>query len=517
MMIEEDADFFEEHSFEYEEETYETLCKEDNAVFNEEFVVYNVACTKKLNKITEKNPNLNWCLSKKTFSKEVYILRFRGTWKDLACTLRTICNAGLTFYRNMHFYEKNMTRLLIMDIDGKEGVKQGIDFRAADQLIIAGYRPGVIVIPSSRCDYDLIYPNPNSVKKYHVFAYTEPYDCSKAKEIADLSDRFITTINGDDIETARERFEWDKAAMKKWQYFFSKSNLSSEQIEADPNLNIRFKNEEATIFEYRNFTEMFSKDFVTLEKCDNYVPNAKHVTCRTTHPYSVPAIGATAVIEEEQKQVFRDHWKELRDYAKVTKPGVYNLPHYAVGRLDFIRIGHRNTIATHIMWGICFNIYAVERYTKTKISDAEKFAMDWFYSIFNGSNVEEYDAFINNEFNPHAEYHRDMECTERMAMYYDFPETVEDIKFRKTTRVGYDVSYDVKQCKTMDDLKQLGMSTATIYRKAKELGISTKKPSKLDQYLTCTEAELKDLVKKGVITRLQKSRIISKIKTNPCV
>ena len=484
-------------------------------VFNEEFVVYNLACTAKLNKICEKNKQLNWCLAKKTFSKEVYILRFRGTWDELSSTIRTICDAGLTFYRNMHFYESNKTRLLIMDIDGKDKVETGISTDAANSLLEKGKEQGVLVIPSSRCNYDPEHTDHKAIKKYHVFVYTGVYNCTP-KEIAAKSDEFIMSIDGDDIKTAKDRFEWDKAAMKNWQYFFSKSNLSVEQIDADPNINVRYRDERATIFEYRNFAGLFNK-CVTLDKCSTYIPNAKRVTCPTRHPYCVPAIGATVEIEEEPKQVFRDHWKELRDYANVTEPGVYNLPHYAVGRIQFISIGQRNTMANQIMWGICFNIYAVERYTKTKIADAEKFAMDWFYSIFNGSNVEEYDAFINNEFNPHVEYNRAREYTERMAMYYDFPETVEDIKFRKTTRVGYDVAYDVKQCKTMDELKQLGMSTATIYRKAKELGISTKKPSKLDQYLTCTEEELKDLVKKGVITRLQKSRIIAKIKTNPCV
>lgn len=500
-----------------EEKDYETLCPEDGAVFNEEFVVYNVASTRKLNKIVEENENLGWCLSKQTNKKEVYLLRFTGTWKELARTLKTICEAGLTFYRNMHFYEKSKTRLLIMDIDGKEGVKQGIDFMAADQLIVAGYRPGVLVIPSSRCDYDTIRPNPNSVKKYHVFAYTEPYDCSDAKEIADLSDRFITTINGDDIKTAKERFEWDKAAMKKWQYFFSKSNLSFEQIDANPNLNIRFHNEDATIFEYRNFSELFCKDFVTLDKCDKYVPNAKKVTCKCRKHYCVPAIGSTAEIEEEEKQVFRDHWKELRDYAKVTKPGIYNLPHYAVGRLQFISIGKRNMMATQIMWGICFNIYAVERYTKTKIADAEKFAMDWFYSIFNGSNVDEYEEFMSG-FNPHAEYSRIREYTERMATYYEFPETVEDIKFRKTTRVGYDVSYKVSECSSRDELKQIGMSRTTEWRKAKELGLPNKKrASKLDQYMNCSEEELTELVKKKVLNRMDKSRIMARRKADDCV
>lgn len=486
-----------------------------NELFNEQFVVYNLACTAKLNKICEKKKHLNWCLAKKTFSKEVYILRFRGTWEDLESTIRTICNAGLTFYRDMHFYENNKTSLLIMDIDGKDKVETGISADAANSLLKKGKEPGVLVIPSSRCNYDPEHPDTNAIKKYHVFVYTAVYNCV-SKEIAAKSDEFIMSIDGDDIETAKDKFEWDKAALKNWQYFFSKSNLSVEQIDADPNINVRYRDERATIFEYRNFAGMFNK-CVTLDKCSTYIPNAKGITCPTSHPYCVPAIGATVEIEEEPKQVFRDHWKELRDYAKVTEPGVYNLPHYAVGRLQFIRIGQRNTMANQIIWGICFNIYAVERYTKTKIDDAEKFAMDWFYSIFNGSNVEEYDAFINNEFNPHVEYNRAREYTERMAMYYEFPETVEDIKFRKTTRVGYDVSYDVKQCKTMDELKQLGMSTATIYRKAKELGISTKKPSKLDQYMNCTEEELKDLVKKGVITRLQKSRIIARQKQDSCV
>lgn len=517
MMIEEDSDFFEDHSFEYEEDDYETLCPEDGALFNEEFVLYNVASTRKLNKIVEENENLGWCLSKQTNKKEVYLLRFRGTWNDLARTLKTICEAGLTFYRNMNFYKKNPTRLLIMDIDGKEGCKQGIDFRAADQLIIAGYRPGVLVIPSSRCDYDLIFPNPNSVKKYHVFAYTEPYDCSDAKEIADLSDRFIMTINGDDIKTAKERFEWDKAAMKKWQYFFSKSNLSFEQIEADQNLNIRFHNEDATIFEYRNFSELFCKDFVTLEKCDKYVPNAKNVTCKCRKHYCVPAIGATAEIEEEEKPEHRDFWKELRDFAGIKESGIYQLPHYAVGRLYRIGIGQRNAMATQIMWGICFNIYAVERYAKTKIGDAEKFAIDWFNDIFTRINVDDYEAFMN-EFNPVLEYRRISEYTERMAMLYDNPENVDDSKFRKTTRVGYDVSYKVNECSSRDELKQIGMSRTTEWRKAKELGLPNKKrASKLDQYMNCSDEELTELVKKKVLNRMDKSRIIARRKTDDCV
>ncbi len=489
----------------------------DREEFNEEFVIYNLACTAKLNKICEKNKQLNWCLAKKTFSKEVYILRFRGTWEELASALRTICDSGLTFYRNMHFYEKNKTRLLIMDIDGKDKVETGISTDAANSLLEKGKEPGVLVIPSSRCNYDPEHPDPNAIKKYHVFVYTAVYNCTP-KEIAAKSDEFIMSIEGDDIETAKDKFEWDKAALKNWQYFFSKSNLSVEQIDADPNINVRYRDERATIFEYRNFAGLFCKDFVTLDKCSTYIPNAKRVTCPTSHPYCVPVIGATVEIEEEPKQVFRDHWKELRDYAGIKKSGTYPLPHYAVGRIQFISIGQRNTIATQIMWGICFNIYAVERYSKTKIDDAEKFAMDWFYSVFNGSNVEEYDSFINNEFNPHAEYNRDMACTEKMAMLYDYPEGVEDSKFRKTTRVGYDVSYDVKQCSSRDELKQIGMSRTTEWRKAKELGLpNNKRKSKLDQYMNCTEEELNNLVKTGVLNRMDKSRIISKRKTDSCV
>ena len=214
----------------------------DREEFNEEFVIYNLACTAKLNKICEKNKQLNWCLAKKTFSKEVYILRFRGTWEELASTIRTICDAGLTFYRNMHFYEHNKTRLLIMDIDGKDGVETGISTDAANSLLKKGKEHGVLVIPSSRCNYDPEHPDPNAIKKYHVFVYTAVYNCTP-KEIAAKSDKFIMSIEGDDIETAKDKFEWDKAALKNWQYFFSKSNLSVEQIDADPNINVRYRDE----------------------------------------------------------------------------------------------------------------------------------------------------------------------------------------------------------------------------------------------------------------------------------
>lgn len=77
--------------------------------------------------------------------------------------------------------------------------------------------------------------------------------------------------------------------------------------------------------------------------------------------------------------------------------------------------------------------------------------------------------------------------------------------------------YDVKQCSSMEDLEKMGMSRATVYRKAKQLGLKGKRKSKLDQYMGCSEEELKDLVKKGVITRLQKSRIIARQKQDSCV
>lgn len=67
--------------------------------------------------------------------------------------------------------------------------------------------------------------------------------------------------------------------------------------------------------------------------------------------------------------------------------------------------------------------------------------------------------------------------------------------------------YDVKQCSSIEDLEKMGMSRATVYRKAKQLGITGKRKSKLDQYMDCSEDELKDLVKKGVINRMDKSRI----------
>lgn len=67
--------------------------------------------------------------------------------------------------------------------------------------------------------------------------------------------------------------------------------------------------------------------------------------------------------------------------------------------------------------------------------------------------------------------------------------------------------YDVKQCSSFEDLEKMGMSRATVYRKAKQLGLPGKRKSKLDQYMDCSEDELKDLVKKGVINRMDKSRI----------
>ena len=77
--------------------------------------------------------------------------------------------------------------------------------------------------------------------------------------------------------------------------------------------------------------------------------------------------------------------------------------------------------------------------------------------------------------------------------------------------------YDVKQCSSIEDLEKMGMSRATVYRKAKQLGLPGKRKSKLDQYMDCSEEELNNLVKTGVLNRMDKSRIITKRKTNPCV
>ena len=66
---------------------------------------------------------------------------------------------------------------------------------------------------------------------------------------------------------------------------------------------------------------------------------------------------------------------------------------------------------------------------------------------------------------------------------------------------------DVKQCSSIEDLEKMGMSRATVYRKAKQLGLKGKRKSKLDKYMNCTDHELKELVKTGVLNRMDKSRI----------
>ena len=63
--------------------------------------------------------------------------------------------------------------------------------------------------------------------------------------------------------------------------------------------------------------------------------------------------------------------------------------------------------------------------------------------------------------------------------------------------------YDVKQCSSIEDLEKMGMSRATVYRKAKQLGLKGKRKSKLDKYMNCTDHELKELVNEVVLNVLR--------------
>ena len=73
-------------------------------------------------------------------------------------------------------------------------------------------------------------------------------------------------------------------------------------------------------------------------------------------------------------------------------------------------------------------------------------------------------------------------------------------------------------CSSREELesvaKDIGMSRATMYRKAKLLGLPEKqhKPhkSKLDQYINLTFDELNELVKSGELNRMAKHRIIQR-------
>ena len=177
-------------------------------------------------------------------------------------------------------------------------------------------------------------------------------------------------------------------------------------------------------------------------------------------------------------------------------------------------------MATKIMWGIAFNIYAAERYCKKKMEGRKAFALEWFGSIFNANNVEDYKGFIK-EFNAPAEYSRKSDDIQSMESHYDCPENIEESKFYRTVKVGFGGSYAIENCKTRDELErvacEVGMSKRTTYRKAKEFGLPRKerKPhnphkSKLDKYVALSKDELDELVKKGILNRMDKCRIIKK-------
>lgn len=488
---------------------------EDNDVFDEEFVVDNLGCSCKMKTIVKGKRNLSYCLSKSTDKKEVYLIHFHGRWEELKWTLKTICDAGLTFYRNVHFYTKNKTRLLAMDFDGKEDEKYGLNTIPAECLIWENNFPSTLVIPSARCNYVPGSLDEYAIKKYHVFTYTKPYDCTKPKNIADLSDRFSMYINNYyEPEDAKEFFPWDKSAMSPWLRFFSKSKMTAEEIGLIQTINVRFRNETGAIFEYRNFTQIFSKDFLTVTKCDHYVPNANGRTCNNVVPYCVPPFGFNEPDKpKEPKKVYRDFWKELLEFAGLTSPGIYNLPHYHIGRLNNIKTSQRNIIATKTIWGIAFNIYAAERFCGKTMDERKVFALAWFNSIFNGSNVEDYAEFMDG-FNPDVEYIRKNDDTYSLERHYEYPEGIEESKFCKTVKIGFGGAFNIESCSTRNELEMMGMSERTVRRNARKLGLGRKEhkqhKSKLDKYAGLTEAELDELVKKGELNRMAKHRIIER-------
>ena len=506
-----------------EEKTFDSLCHEDGDVFNEEFVVDNLACTCKIKSIVEGKPGLSWCLQKSTANKEVYIMRFRGTWADLKWTIEQMCRMGLTFNRNVHFYDSNTTRLLAVDIDGNKEDKYGISSFAADALIAEGIvNSGVLVIPSSRCNYTGIYPDETKIKKYHCFVYTKPYDCTKKNEIERLTNDFISSVNS----SAKDSFPWDRAARSPWLRFFSKSSISAEQIMAGiPTTNIRFRTRTDVIFEYRNFEQIFKKPFLFLEKCENYVPNKNRTTDNNAVPYSIPPLGESNEQldpnrfnkKKKAKREYRNFDKELKDFAGLTKPGVYKMPHYIVGRMNIIPVSMRNIIATRIIFGIVFNVYSAERFSGRKMPNREDFVVDWFYSVFNASNVENFEEFMDG-FNPHAEYSRKNKDVAALEKHYDYAWAIDESKFYRTVKIGYGGSFDLDGCETREDLEKTGMSERSVQRKAKQLGLDRKKrTSKLDTYMNCSEDELTELVKTGVLNRMDKSRIMARRKTDDCV
>lgn len=506
-----------------EEPRFDDLCSEDDEVFNEEFVVDNLACTCKIKTIVEGKKGLSWCLQKSTANKEVYIMRFRGTWADLKWTLEQMCRMGLTFNRNVHFYDSNTTRLLAVDIDGNKNDKYGITSFAADALIAKGIvNSGVLVIPSSRCNYTGIYPDERKIKKYHVFVYTKPYDCTQKKEIDRLTDEFISSVN----ISAKDSFPWDRSARSPWLRFFSKSSISAEQVMAGiPTINIRFRTKTDAIFEYRNFEQIFKKPFLFLEKCGNYVPNKNRTTDKNAVQYSIPPIGESNEQldpnrfnkKKKEKKEYRNFDKELKDFAGLSKPGIYKMPHYIVGRMNIIHVSMRNEMATKIMWGIVFNVYSAERFCGMKMPNREQFVIDWFHSVFNASNVENCEEFMDG-FNPHSEYDRKSKDVGELERHYDYAWAIDESKFYRTVKIGYGGSFDIDGCETREELESKGMSERTVRRKAKQIGLDRKKrTSKLDQYMDCSDDELNELVKTGVLNRMDKSRIIARRKTDDCV
>lgn len=501
---------------------------EDQAVFDEEFVVDNLGCTCKLKTIAldKKNKNtLSYCLSKSTAKKEVYTIHFHGTWDDLKWTLKTFCDAGLTFYRNVDFYSHNKTRLLAMDFDGKEkdkyGDEYGLHCYPAEFIIEEGNLPGVLVIPSSRCNYVYGSLDDDSIKKYHIFAYTQPYDCTEPRNIAKLSDWFSMSIDNCEEEVAKEFFPWDHAAMSPWLRFFSKSVFTADEIENVPTINVRFRNETDAIFEYRDFTQIFNKDFLTVSKCEHYVPNKDHKACNQVVPYTVPPFGVVPELSKSQKKekpMFRDFWRELKEFAGLTNPGVYQVPHYDIGRLNGIGISKRNITATQIIWAIVFNIYSIERYSGKGLENKKAFALEWFNAIFNATNVEDYEAFMET-FNPDVEYERKTDECLSLELHYEKPYSINEKHFYRTVKIGFEGAYQVKACSSIEELecvaKDVGMSRATFYRKAKLLGLSPAKKrtphkSKLDQYINLSIDELNELVKSGKLNRMAKHRILQR-------
>ena len=66
--------------------------------------------------------------------------------------------------------------------------------------------------------------------------------------------------------------------------------------------------------------------------------------------------------------------------------------------------------------------------------------------------------------------------------------------------------YDVKQCSSMEDLEKMGMSRATVYRKAKQLGRPSKYSGKTEeQIIEIMKAEGKS--SKVIATQLRRIKM----------